>query len=58
VGKTDALGEKVIEDPVTMPNFFATVATALGINPAKSFDTPAGRPVAITENGKPISALI
>ena len=35
----------------------ATLVHALGMDPAKSFPTPLGRPISITENGSPIQAL-
>ena len=57
-GQTDAEGAKVVEKPVTVPNFFATVSTLLGMNPNKSVMTPVGRPIAITEQGQPIRELM
>ncbi len=57
-GQTDAEGAKVVDKPVIVPDFFATVATLLGMDPAKTFMTPVGRPIAITEKGKPVQELI
>ncbi len=57
-GATDADGTKVADKPVQTADFFATVATLLGMNPAKSFMTPVGRPISITEKGTPIRDLI
>ncbi len=57
-GQTDAEGAKVVDKPILVPDFFATVATLLGMDPGKSFMTPVGRPIAITEKGKPIRDLI
>lgn len=57
-GATDAEGAKVVDKPMMVPDFFATIATLLGMNPAKSFMTPVGRPIAITEKGKPVTDLI
>lgn len=57
-GATDADGLKVADKPVQTADFFATVATLLGMNPAKSFMTPVGRPISITEKGTPIRDLI
>lgn len=57
-GQTDAEGTKVVDRPLAVPDFFATIATLLGMDPAKSFMTPVGRPIAITEKGKPIQDLI
>jgi uncharacterized protein (DUF1501 family) len=57
-GQTDAEGTKVVDKPVIVPDFYATVATLLGMNPAKSFQTPVGRPISITEKGTSIRDLI
>ncbi len=57
-GQTDSDGMKVVENPIAVPNFFATVSSLLGMNPEKSFMTPVGRPIAITELGKPIRDLM
>lgn len=57
-GETDAEGAKVTKDPTTVPDLMATMATVLGLDPDKSFATPSGRPISITENGKPIAALL
>jgi hypothetical protein len=55
-GVTDDLGKKVLEDPVSIPDFHATIHCALGIDPSKElFDGP--RPVPITDGGKPIGRL-
>lgn len=57
-GATDAEGARVVQNPVSVPDLFATVASALGMNPAKSLMTPVGRPIAITEQGTPVAALL
>jgi uncharacterized protein (DUF1501 family) len=57
-GQTDPNGEKVVDKPVVVPDFFATVATCLGMSPEKSLLTPVGRPIAITEKGKPVQELL
>ena len=55
-GVTDELSKKVVENPVSIPDFHATILAALGINPAHElFD--GSRPVPITDQGQPISAL-
>jgi hypothetical protein len=55
-GVTDDTGKKVVESPVSVPDFLATVLSALGVDPAKElFD--AARPVPITDGGKPVAAL-
>ena len=57
-GATDATGENVVDRPVIVPDFFATISTLLGMDPSKSFMTPVGRPIAITEKGKPVRELM
>ncbi|HEY1173144.1 MAG TPA: DUF1501 domain-containing protein [Verrucomicrobiae bacterium] len=55
-GESDELSKKVLTNPVTMPDFHATICAALGINPAKEL-YDASRPVPITDGGKPVAAL-
>jgi uncharacterized protein (DUF1501 family) len=55
-GVTDGLAGKPVENPVSVPDFHATMYAALGINPAKEL-VNASRPVPITDGGKPIAAL-
>lgn len=57
-GSTDAEGAKVATDAVTVPDYFATLATLLGMNPTREAMSPVGRPIAISEAGKPIARLI
>ena len=55
-GVTDELGKTVVENPVSVPDFHATIHAAMGINPSKElFD--ASRPVPITDGGRPIAQL-
>ena len=55
-GVTDDLSKSVVENPVSVPDFHATIHAALGINPAHElFD--GSRPVPITDGGKPVAAL-
>ncbi len=56
IGQTDELGMKVVERPVSIPDFHATIHAALGINPAKNLFA-GERPVPITDHGQPISEL-
>lgn len=55
-GVTDELSKKILENPVSVPDFHATIHAALGIDPRGSLMDGA-RPIPITEEGKPISAL-
>ena len=55
-GVTDDLSKKVVADPVSIPDFHATIHWALGIDPARELKDGA-RPVPITDGGRPIRAL-
>ena len=55
-GVTGELGANIVENPVSVPDFHATIHAALGIDPGRELHE-AGRPVPITDGGKPIAAL-
>ena len=55
-GTTDELSRKIVADPVSIPDFHATVHWALGIDPAREL-MDGSRPVPITDGGKPIREL-
>lgn len=57
VGQTDDAGKRIAERPVSVPDLFATIHWALGINPRKELHTPDNRPVPITDNGRVITEL-
>jgi uncharacterized protein (DUF1501 family) len=57
LGVTDAKGEQVKERPITVPDFYATLLSACGIDPAKTYRTPAGRPIKLAGKGKPVEEL-
>ncbi len=56
-GVTDDLAKRIIEKPVSVPDFHATVYAALGTDPAKML-AGGPRPVPITDDGKPITELL
>jgi uncharacterized protein (DUF1501 family) len=58
LGQTNAEGSEVTSKPVTVADLFATLATCLGMDPYKSVDTPAGRPIALTDGGHPVAELL
>jgi uncharacterized protein (DUF1501 family) len=58
LGATSDDGDKVVARPTTVPELMATAATLLGIDPQKQFATPLGRPITITDNGKPIREIL
>lgn len=55
-GVTDELSKNIVENPVSVPDYHATIFAALGIDPSKELHE-AGRPVPITDGGKPIQSL-
>jgi hypothetical protein len=58
-GKTTPDGMKVKDNPVTVPNFLATVAKAVGIDPTKQNMSNVGRPIRIADAGsKPIEEVL
>ncbi len=56
VGETDELARKIVTQPVSVPDFFATAYRALGIDPARELYA-GDRPVPITDMGQPIPQL-
>jgi uncharacterized protein (DUF1501 family) len=56
VGKTDDKAMTVVDRPVKVGDFVATIYKALGIDHAKELHVD-GRPVAITDKGKPVDEL-
>jgi hypothetical protein len=57
-GETDANGDKVVKDAVSVPNLLATIATTLGLDPTDTVTSPAGRPISLTDNGSPVKSLL
>ena len=58
IGATDEEGAKVKDRPVSVPDLFATLLAGLGIDPAKSYKTPDGRPIKLTKDGQVIKELL
>ncbi len=58
-GKTSADGTAIEENPVSVPNFIATVCAALGIDATKQNQSNVGRPIRIADAGaKPIKEVL
>lgn len=57
IGETDELCKKVVNTPVSVADWHATIYAAMGINPNKDLFDPNDRPVPITDGGEPIKAL-
>lgn len=57
-GETDADGSKVVKDAVSVPDLLATVATLVGLSPDDTVQSPAGRPIALTDHGAAVRAIM
>lgn len=58
-GKTSAGGDTVLENPVNVPNFLATIIKALGLDPTKQNMSNVGRPIRLADAGsKPIQEVL
>jgi len=55
IGATDEIGKEPVGDVFSVPDSFATIFAAMGINPAKNLYA-SERPVPITDHGKPALA--
>ncbi len=55
-GVTDEVSEKVVESPVSVPDYFATALAAMQIDPSENL-YDGDRPVPITDGGIPIAKL-
>jgi hypothetical protein len=55
-GATNEMGLKILDSPVSVPDFHATILASLGIDPHKELYADE-RPVPVTDGGRPISAL-
>ncbi|GIW92794.1 MAG: hypothetical protein KatS3mg110_0835 [Pirellulaceae bacterium] len=56
IGQTDELGRAIVEEPVSVPDFHATIYAAVGIDPTKEL-YDGDRPVPITDQGTPVARL-
>lgn len=56
-GETGELSKEIVNNPVSVPDFFATVCAAVGVDPSKNL-YDGDRPVPITDQGTPITALL
>jgi hypothetical protein len=55
-GETDELSKKIVADPVGVPDLFATICAAVGVDHHKNL-YDGDRPVPITDRGNPIAKL-
>jgi hypothetical protein len=58
IGRTDANGAEVIERPISVPDFLATVCTILGIDYRHTNYAPGvERPISIVDTSKPVKVV-
>ena len=55
-GQTDDIGKTIVADPVSVPDFFATICAAVGVDYCATLHD-GDRPVPITDQGVPIGTL-
>jgi hypothetical protein len=59
VGKTSKDGASIEERPVSVPDFMATVCSALGLDPRKQNPSNVGRPIRLADpTGKAIKEVL
>jgi len=59
VGKTDREAATVVDRPISVRDFMATVCRILGIDHTRKIDTPIGRPIQIVDKGgSPIEEML
>ena len=58
IGRSDASGERPLDDPITPADIAYSIYTLLGIDPRATLTTADGRPVAINRDGTLIPNLI
>jgi uncharacterized protein (DUF1501 family) len=59
VGRTDKDGAAVVDRPIAVTDFLATVCQVLGIDYTKQVLTPVGRPIRLVDKGaNPIKELL
>ncbi|WP_417389146.1 DUF1501 domain-containing protein [Gimesia sp.] len=56
-GVTDELAKETLEQPVSVPNFFATICAAVGVDYSKNL-YDGDRPVPVTDRGEPLRKLL
>jgi hypothetical protein len=56
-GKTDASGNRVAENPVSVPSFNATIAHAMGLPLETVIMSPSGRPFTVADKAPPVTKI-
>ena len=57
-GKTDGRGAEVEDNAVSIPDFNATIAQAIGLPVKRVEHSPGGRPFKVGHKGEPIEGLM
>jgi len=57
-GSTTEKGDEVKDDPVSIPDFMATLMTAVHIDPDKEFHDQFDRPIKLVDDGRVIHELL
>jgi hypothetical protein len=57
IGSSDAKGAQPKDNPVTVPDLYASLMSAFSILPTKQYRTPEGRPIKLAEKGKVVEQL-
>lgn len=58
VGKTSSDGMEITDRPVSVDDLFATICTAMTIDPTEELITPEGRPLRIVDEGLSVSEIL
>jgi hypothetical protein len=58
IGSTNARGETPKDRPLTVPQLLATLYTAMGIDPAMTFNNGSGRPMYVLDDRQLVTELI
>src|SRR5882757_3824586 len=58
IGSTDQDGAEVRDRPVTEPDLYRTIASALDLDPDKVRMAPTGRPIKTVDGGQVISGML
>lgn len=56
-GKTDKTGQEVVENPVTVPDFNATIGWAMGLPLKEEVYSPSRRPFTVADKGEPVKEI-
>ena len=57
-GAMSETGEEVKDNPVSVPDYFATLLHAVGINPEKEYTDDFDRPIKLVDEGQAIHELL